>query len=64
MHLTVSPFLTLLFLQTRALPTNNTLENFVIPTSVPVSSGAYYKLCTQGCWPAALACLSPAVSDN
>lgn len=61
MRLTISSVLALLFLQNQALPTNNTLENFVIPGFIPISSGADYKLCTQGCWPAALICLSPAV---
>ncbi|KAJ6143426.1 hypothetical protein N7471_002879 [Penicillium samsonianum] len=63
MRLTISSVLALLFLQNQALPTNNTLENFVIPGFIPISSGADYELCTQGCWPAALICLSPAVSS-
>ncbi|CRL19359.1 unnamed protein product [Penicillium camemberti] len=34
----------------------------MIPAFVPVPSGGNYKLCTQGCWPAALLCSSPTVS--
>ncbi|OQD63720.1 hypothetical protein PENPOL_c009G04865 [Penicillium polonicum] len=62
MHLTIPSALAWLFLQTQALPTNSTLENLMIPAFVPVPSDANYKLCTQGCWPAALLCSSPAVS--
>ncbi|KAJ5950747.1 uncharacterized protein N7479_009160 [Penicillium vulpinum] len=56
MYLAISPALALLFLQVQALPTNKTLENFVTPTFIPIPSGPNYKLCTQGCWPAALLC--------
>ncbi|KAJ5419100.1 uncharacterized protein N7487_002650 [Penicillium crustosum] len=64
MHLTILSPLPWLFLQTQALPTNNTLESFMIPDFIPVPSGANYKLCTQGCWPAALLCSSPTVPST
>ncbi|CAI7619153.1 unnamed protein product [Penicillium glandicola] len=63
MHLATPSLVVLLFLRTQALPTNNTLENVVIPGLIPISSGPNYKLCTQGCWPAALLCSFPAVSS-
>ncbi|KAJ5804574.1 uncharacterized protein N7518_000877 [Penicillium psychrosexuale] len=61
MQLTISSVLALLFLKTQTLPTDNTLESFVIPAFIPIFSGANYKLCTQGCWPAALLCSSTVV---
>jgi hypothetical protein len=57
MHFNLSPaIVALLGMQAQALPANNTLLDLALPKFEYVPSDTAYKLCTQGCLPAALVC--------